>query len=48
MKITRKETIVEIYFITFNPKNVCVFFAKFKKIKYIINSLENYEREIIG
>lgn len=24
------------------------FFAKFKKIKYIINSLENYEREIIG
>lgn len=28
MKITRKETIVEIYFIIFNPKNVCVFFLQ--------------------
>lgn len=49
MKISRKETIVEIYFIIFKlEKYLCFLFAKFKKIKYIIISLKNDEREIIG
>lgn len=49
MKISRKETIVEIYFIIFKlEKYLCFLFAEVKKIKYIIISLKNDEREIIG